>query len=262
MDELKEELVRKMDALQREYERKMHDAQSVTSRMRDDFDLKYHTEVKKREEMESFNSTLSEEITSRERRLKREETDLMDLKNKAESGPNARLQVEVSSLRGQKANLEKRAEQVKAESKSAKSKLLKAYQELAHFKQEQATTAQAQQQKDQQELEVLRLHAIASRHSQLLNNEKGQLRTLKHELDQLTKESSQEMQTNTPPFKGNQQFGNEQDGEESEHQQKIQQLMKERDKLLKTGLYSASDKVIRMIDKAIDESSKSLNQLL
>eukprot|EP00026_Physarum_polycephalum_P004304 Phypoly_transcript_04322.p1 GENE.Phypoly_transcript_04322~~Phypoly_transcript_04322.p1 ORF type:complete len:486 (+),score=140.02 Phypoly_transcript_04322:540-1997(+) len=292
VDLLEFELSKRIESLRMEYDQKISDANEMMERLKDDFAHKAEAERRKREAMGATHKLLADEISASERKLKQTEEAVSDFRKRMENSPSALLQVELTALLAEKIDVQRKVDQSANVCKATRQKLLKAYQELSRLKNQAIAAQQARIRREHEELEALRLHAIAHQHTKLLHGDKEEIQGLKKELRKLKRmELSGEytLESEEDEDEGNE----ERDEEEAEHPQEVERengpptnqngngvhenkpgetelrlrqevtrLTQERDTLLSTGLYSTDDRVISIIQKALDLQTQRLRDEL
>ena len=132
----------------------------------------------------------------------------------------------------------------------------RALQEIAAIKKREETTAKSMLQKQQKELEHLRLRYLAAEENELLKTDEKQLNSLKNELEKLrlnSNRSNSEIDLRT--YSAN-------DGSiDPSLKDHIKRLMDEKETLLRTGVYSNTDAIIIEIDKRIKNYQKEAIQI-
>ncbi|XP_059825647.1 centrosomal protein of 120 kDa isoform X2 [Hypanus sabinus] len=166
----------------------------------------------------------------------------------------------LNQLQDDKLHLQQQVELERKLESATKSKLHykqqwgRALKELARLKQREQENAMARLKKQQQELEHMRLRYLAAEEKEVVKTDRQELEEIKNELNRLKlQEDKKQASVQRPPT------GGEEAGDHVQHPDEaldnyLTRLIEERDTLLRTGVYTHEDRIIRELDRQIRET--------
>ncbi|XP_038077302.1 centrosomal protein of 120 kDa-like [Patiria miniata] len=261
------EVMRLRGDMQREQERQMTEMREVSRRIKEDHIAQMEIEKSKVRLLEEEKHHLSQLLSQAQAQLQEKDREFQAYKDQIATKPEVRLQSDLSLLKLEKVELERKLESVTKSKLHYKQQWGRALKELARLKQREQTEAKARLKREQQELEHMRLRYLAAEEKEVVKSERQQLDEIKGELNRLKQQEldkeqkAQHRQTSPaqPPapqpqdHKENVQppgVGTMDPGVEAH----VARLIEERDTLLRTGVYTHQDRIISELDRQIRES--------
>ncbi|KAL3867406.1 hypothetical protein ACJMK2_044608 [Sinanodonta woodiana] len=248
-----QEVMRLRTELQRDHDRKLQEMKEASRRMKDDCDHQVELERNKAKELENIIARYKEELNEAEKKYHKLERDFMVFKEDKNSKPEVRLQSEINLLTLEKVELERKLDAVTKSKIHYKQQWGRALKELARLKQREQAQAKAHLQRQQQELEQMRLRYMAAEEKEVVKSEKKELEDIKNEINKLKQleEERFKSQEDSPRGVIGKLTNNQDQDSLDEH---ITRLIEERDTLLRTGVYSTQDRIIAELDRQIRDS--------
>ncbi|CAF4712271.1 unnamed protein product, partial [Rotaria socialis] len=187
---------------------------------------------------------LKRSVAEWEKRYREKEQDFFSYKEKQRSAPEIKLQSEINMLTLEKNELQRKLDASVISGERYKQQWLKALKEYQRLKQREQDQSKFQLQKQQQELEHMRLRYLAAEESEIMKSDHKQLENIKNELNKLKEVSS------TPTVTGTLQSHVSDDNDHLEQvDQQLGVLIEHRDTLLQTGTYSHNDALIQELER-------------
>ncbi|KAM8792765.1 centrosomal protein of 120 kDa [Eudromia elegans] len=254
------ELQRVKKELQAEYERNMQELQDSVRRAKEECVHQVELERSKIKQLEEDKLRLQQQLYEAENKYKILEKEFQQYKEQQNCKPEIRLQSEINLLTLEKVELERKLESATKSKLHYKQQWARALKELARLKQREQENAMARLKKQQQELEHMRLRYLAAEEKELGKTDRQELEDIKNELNRLKQQEEERKQL--------------QDGRESSagradslHSRKLNEnmdeylsrLIKERDTLLRTGVYNHEDHIVSELDRQIREAIEKKN---
>ncbi|XP_010226090.1 PREDICTED: centrosomal protein of 120 kDa isoform X1 [Tinamus guttatus] len=254
------ELERIKKELQAEYERNMQELQDSVRRAKEECVHQVELERSKIKQLEEDKLRLQQQFYEAENKYKILEKEFQQYKEQQSSKPEIRLQSEINLLTLEKVELERKLESATKSKLHYKQQWARALKELARLKQREQENAMARLKKQQQELEHMRLRYLAAEEKELGKTDRQELEDIKNELNRLKQQEEERKQL---------QDGRESSAgrEDSLHSRKLNEnmddylsrLIKERDTLLRTGVYNHEDHIVSELDRQIREAIEKRN---
>lgn len=256
------------DEQKREHERRMVELREASRRMKDDCQHQVEMERAKVRDAEEQKQKIVQQLREAEKRFHDKENELLTYKEQQMTKPEMKLEAELSLLRVEKVELERKLESSNKSKIHYKQQWGKALRELGKVKQNEQTAARARLKQQEKELEQMRIRFIAAEEKEIANTEKQELEKIKTELNRL---KDQERTKQQEAIVQQQRLSSQQDTEravlaarEREEMQRkeeldgrIAKLIEERDTLLQTGVYTTDDRIISELDRQIREAIAS-----
>ncbi|KAL8561303.1 hypothetical protein ACOMHN_047158 [Nucella lapillus] len=215
--------------LQRTHDQRLQEMKEASRRMKDDCDHQVQLERMKVKEMEEMINRYKGEVQEGDRKYKALEKEFCTFKEQLNSKPEVRLQSEINLLTLEKVELERKLDSASQSKVHYKQQWGRALKEVARLKQREQEAAKASLRQQQQELEHMRLRYLAAEEKDVARSDTLQLEEIRNELNKLKQGG----------------------GAIDEH---LARLVEERDTLLRTGVYSPQDPVIRDMDRHIRQA--------
>ncbi|NXA54916.1 CE120 protein, partial [Nothocercus julius] len=257
---VKKKLQRVKKELQAEHERNMQELQDSVRRAKEECVHQVELERSKIKQLEEDRLRLQQQLYEGENKYKILEKEFQQYKEQQSCKPEIRLQSEINLLSLEKVELERKLESATKSKLHYKQQWARALKELARLKQREQENAMARLKKQQQELEHMRLRYLAAEEKELGKTDRQELEDIKNELNRLKQKEEERKQL--------------QDGRESSagradspHSRKLNEnmddylsrLIKERDTLLRTGVYNHEDHIVSELDRQIREAIEKRN---
>ncbi|NWX91510.1 CE120 protein, partial [Nothoprocta pentlandii] len=254
------EVQRVKKELQAEYERNMQELQDSVRRAKEECVHQIEMERSKIKQLEEDKLRLQQQLYEAENKYKILEKEFQQYKEQQSCKPEIRLQSEINLLTLEKVELERKLESATKSKLHYKQQWARALKELARLKQREQENAMARLKKQQQELEHMRLRYLAAEEKELGKTDRQELEDIKNELNRLKQQEEERKQL--------------QDGRENStgrveslHSRKLNEnmddylsrLIKERDTLLRTGVYNHEDHIVSELDRQIREAIEKQN---
>ena len=260
------ELLRTKEEQRREHERKMVELREASRRMKEDCEHQIEMERAKVREAEDQKQSILLQLRDMEKRYQDKERELLNYKEQQLSKPEVKLEAELSLLRVEKVELERKLESANKSKIHYKQQWGKALKELGKVKQNEQTAAKARLKQQEKELEEMRLRFLASQEKEIANTERKELEDIKNELNRLKDQERSKHQETTVQqehLRSQQEAAmfaareREEMQRKEELDSKIAKLIEERDTLLQTGVYTTEDRIIAELDRQIREAIAS-----
>jgi len=165
-------------------------------------------------------------------------TVLLELESSRKTMPDPHLQAEIKTLLIEKSEDKKRLESLQKAKNHYKQQWGRAIKELALAKEREQESALARVKRQQEELEQMRLKYMADQEQKNVQAERDAIKTMKSEL-MSTQRSVQAMNQKQMEIEG---------------PEYATRLMEEKDQLLKSGVYSETDRIIQEINQQIRDA--------
>jgi hypothetical protein len=261
---LANELENKGANMKREYSLKVEQLEEIVGRAKRELAAQKQVEKMRIEELERQKNHLDQKLLESERKFRVLEDEFSQFKTKLPPSPDRELQLQLLNLVNQKTVLEKKLEGTKKKKRGLREQLQKLQKDHDQLQHQVQIENESRLKKEQKELETLRNKYLSREMTELNKHDKQDLENLKLELQTFklreelnhmhhsvgqvaaTLPSSTQFHTTTTMNTGilNKPIDNEK-------MFQVEQLNKERESLLKTGLYNERDKLIQQIDTEI-----------
>ncbi|XP_059825646.1 centrosomal protein of 120 kDa isoform X1 [Hypanus sabinus] len=248
------ELHRLRKELQDDHDRNLREMQDNTRRSIADAAHQVELERSKLNQLQDDKLHLQQQLHEAEQKYKLLEKEFHQYKEQQSSKPEIRLQSEINLLTLEKVELERKLESATKSKLHYKQQWGRALKELARLKQREQENAMARLKKQQQELEHMRLRYLAAEEKEVVKTDRQELEEIKNELNRLKlQEDKKQASVQRPPT------GGEEAGDHVQHPDEaldnyLTRLIEERDTLLRTGVYTHEDRIIRELDRQIRET--------
>ncbi|XP_072925598.1 centrosomal protein of 120 kDa [Hemitrygon akajei] len=248
------ELHRLQKELQDDHDRNLREMQDNTRRSIADAAHQVELERSKLNQLQDDKLRLQQQLHEAEQKYKLLEKEFHQYKEQQSSKPEIRLQSEINLLTLEKVELERKLESATKSKLHYKQQWGRALKELARLKQREQENAMARLKKQQQELEHMRLRYLAAEEKEVVKTDRQELEEIKNELNRLKlQEDKKQASVQRPPT------GGEEAGDHVQHPDEaldnyLTRLIEERDTLLRTGVYTHEDRIIRELDRQIRET--------
>lgn len=244
-----------------------------TKQLQTECEGKVKLERDRRALLEEHNRKLSAQVSELERKYESLMTSFYDYKNQV-TRPEIRLEAELNLARLEKAELERKLESTSKSKLHYKQQWGRTLKELALMKKREQEHARANLRHQQQELEVLKQQARQMTEASALNDDKNQaaererIERMESEL-RLLREQQQVSGSNSVLKTSQHQntiailpsaapiVSSGGDAHNDMINEKVARLIEERDTLLKTGVYTRTDRIITELDRQISECMRS-----
>ncbi|CAF3438148.1 unnamed protein product [Rotaria socialis] len=249
---VKEQEIQRMQVdLKRDYDNKYIEIREASKRLQEQSEHHITLEKSKNQALDDEIIRLKRSVAEWEKRYREKEQDFFSYKEKQRSAPEIKLQSEINMLTLEKNELQRKLDASVISGERYKQQWLKALKEYQRLKQREQDQSKFQLQKQQQELEHMRLRYLAAEESEIMKSDHKQLENIKNELNKLKEVSS------TPTVTGTLQSHVSDDNDHLEQvDQQLGVLIEHRDTLLQTGTYSHNDALIQELERRIQEAMK------
>nr|XP_055024732.1 centrosomal protein of 120 kDa [Misgurnus anguillicaudatus] len=226
-----------------EHEVKARELQDSGRRLREDCAHQVELERSKVRQLEDQLKRQQQQIKESEVKYKQLEREFVQYREQQSTRPEIRLQSEINLLSLEKVELERKLESATKSKLHYKQQWGRALKELARFKQREQENAMTRLKKQQQELEHMRLRFLAAEEKEAVKHEKQELQEIHNQLNRLkqVEESSRRTEASSVCL----------NDITDEH---VTRLLEERDALLRTGVYTHTDKIISELNRQIQEA--------
>lgn len=226
-----------------EHEVKARELQDSGRRLREDCAHQVELERSKVRQLEDQLKRQQQQIKESEVKYKQLEREFVQYREQQSTRPEIRLQSEINLLSLEKVELERKLESATKSKLHYKQQWGRALKELARFKQREQENAMTRLKKQQQELEHMRLRFLAAEEKEAVKHENQELQEIHNQLNRLkqVEESSRRTEASSVCL----------NDITDEH---VTRLLEERDALLRTGVYTHTDKIISELNRQIQEA--------
>ncbi|XP_062924787.1 centrosomal protein of 120 kDa isoform X1 [Mobula hypostoma] len=248
------ELQRLRKELQDDHDWNLREMQDNTRRSIADAAHQVELERSKLNQLQDDKLRLQQQLHEAEQKYKLLEKEFHQYKEQQSSKPEIRLQSEINLLTLEKVELERKLDSATKSKLHYKQQWGRALKELARLKQREQENAMARLKKQQQELEHMRLRYLAAEEKEVVKTDRQELEEIRNELNRLKlQEDKKQASVQRPPT------GGEEAGDHVQHPDEaldnyLTRLIEERDTLLRTGVYTHEDRIIRELDRQIRET--------
>lgn len=226
-----------------EHEVKTRELQDSGRRLREDCAHQVELERSKVRQLEDQLNRQQQQIKESEVKYKQLEREYDHYREQQSTRPEIRLQSEINLLSLEKVELERKLESATKSKLHYKQQWGRALKELARFKQREQENAMTRLKKQQQELEHMRLRFLAAEEKEAVKHEKQELQEIHNQLNRLKQVEESSRRTEASAVCLN--------DITDEH---VTRLLEERDALLRTGVYTHTDKIISELNRQIQEA--------
>ena len=244
--------------LQRKYDLKIEEARDASRRLQTDVEHSVDLQGRKVRDLEELLLQAKEDRQAVDAQYRKLETDFLEYRQQVASTPVARLQEAVATSRMELLQTERKldlAEQAKAKYKSQWSRALT---EIAALRKRQQLVAKDTIRREQKELRHMRMQYLAREEQELADAEKVELTLIKDELGKLRQATADSQRSGGSGRSGRSGGGG--GGAAAAGQaasggpgvpDNVRRLVDERNSLLRSGIYSPTDRVIAELDQRI-----------
>ncbi|CAF1216031.1 unnamed protein product [Adineta steineri] len=248
-----QEIQRMQIDLKRDYDNKHIEIREASKRLQEQSEHTITLEKSKNQALDDEIIRLKRSLAEWEKRYRDKEQEYFSYKEKQRSAPEVKLQAEINMLTLEKNELQRKLDASLTSADRYKQQWLKALKEYQRLKQREQDQSKVLLQKQQQELEHMRLRYLAAEENDIMKNDHKQLESIKNELNKLRDVST------TPTISGGLQT-NSTLSDDNDHLEQVDQqlgvLIEHRDTLLQTGTYTHSDALIQELERRIQEAMK------
>ncbi|PAA77995.1 hypothetical protein BOX15_Mlig011890g3 [Macrostomum lignano] len=230
------DLLQRRDDLQRRHDSRLKELQDASNRMQADCQQRIELERARCRQLEEQVAAAKSASHDWERRWKETEAALKRMRDAECDRPEVKLLHTVTNLQLEKSELERRLEQAQRAKQQYKQQLGRCLKELAASRQREQAAQSAALQRQQTELEHMRLRYLAAEEQDLVRKERGELKRAKEGLDTLAYGAP---------------LGSEQPTGSKSGSEHAARLIEERDTLLRTGVYTHEDDIVRELERRI-----------
>ncbi|KAJ8322706.1 hypothetical protein QVD99_007649 [Batrachochytrium dendrobatidis] len=259
------ELIKQRERQDLEVLRALDEARDATRRLQEEF--RYRTELEKQKcaEADAMRNRAIRDRDEMEAKWKTIDSELSELKRSLGSSGEAKAKIELGNAMQDKMMLEKQIEALKKNKAHYKCELKRVYKLLTKEREKARLELEQRMIKDRQDIEDMRMQAIAKEQLSLAHTERETLEHTRRDLEALGRavyasQSSNDEQQKDVQFQSSM---NNHQGTLSEAQlppkvsSQISRLKKEKTSLLSTGFYKDDDDLIREFDHRIANLMKS-----
>jgi centrosomal protein CEP120 len=283
MKRSEEELQRRKEDFEREAEKKFEESRNSARILGEEFKARVEVERIKVTESETAKLKAIQERDELDRRLKALENEYVEFKKKALDGRVVGVSAEgvgeaaVSAVRKELAHVaqlaastEKRCKELEAAKKHYKSQWIRALRELARLKNNWQMEVKENLAKSNKELDTMKLKLLAKEEIELLTGERKALGEMRRVIEELKSKEDRRHYQKKSTFGAdhNETDDGSDDKPAKDHNHRstlkssrenmdprlraeVERLANERDSLIKSGMYSREDKLIRELDARI-----------
>ncbi|XP_013883016.1 centrosomal protein of 120 kDa [Austrofundulus limnaeus] len=237
--------------LQSEHELTQKELQEAGRRLQRESDHRVELERDKVRLMEEERARLLQQITDAEARYKHLEREFQKYREEQNHRPEIRLQAELNLLTLEKVELERKLESSTKSKLHYKQQWGRALKELARFKQREQENAAARLKRQEAELEAMKLRYLATEEKEAVRQDRQELDDIRNQLNRLKKQEDRLGPAPSDPAPSSNL------NESSEEH--LSRLLEERDTLLRTGVYTHEDRIIRELNTQIQEVLRDRN---
>ncbi|CAF0988308.1 unnamed protein product [Rotaria sp. Silwood1] len=249
---VKEQEVQRMQIdLKRDYDNKYIEIREASKRLQEQSEHQITLEKSKNQALDDDIIRLKRSVAEWEKRYRDKEQEFFSYKDKQRSAPEVKLQAEINMITIEKNELQRKLDASLTSAERYKQQWLKALKEFRRLQQREHDQSKFLVQKQQQELEHMRLRYLAAEENEIMKSDHKQLENIKNELNKLKEVSS------TPIVTGDYQSNLSNDNDHLEQvDQQLGVLIEHRDTLLQTGTYTHNDALIQELERRIQEAMK------
>lgn len=245
-----EAAVAKLQAdLQRKYDLKIEEARDASRRLQTDVEHSVDLQGRKVRDLEELLLQAKEDRQTVDAQYRKLENEFLEYRQQVASTPVARLQEAVATSRMELLQTERKldlAEQAKAKYKSQWSRALA---EIAALRKRQQLVAKDSIRREQKELRHMRMQYLAREEQELADAEKVELTLIKDELGKLRQATADSQRSGRSGGGGGE--AGQAAGGGAGVPDNVRRLVDERNSLLRSGIYSPTDRVIAELDQRI-----------
>ncbi|KAI9330751.1 Cep120 protein-domain-containing protein [Obelidium mucronatum] len=266
-----ESLVRRREEVERHYQRKEEEIGDLSRRLGEEFRARVEMERVKTLEAEAGRVRALKERDESEVKWKRLEADFENFRKKVMEGKVGGLGIspaevgeaavaaikrELSNVVAASAATERRAEMLEASKKHYKAQWVRALRDLAKTKKALQNEIQDRLQRSQKDLDAVKLRMLAKEEMGSMENERRVVDGIKLEIAALKAanrpQSQDAVQTSPKPRTETGMLNpSQRHNLDPRITAEVERLVKERDSLVDTGIYSREDRLIRELDTRI-----------
>ncbi|CAF4945457.1 unnamed protein product, partial [Rotaria socialis] len=181
---VKEQEIQRMQVdLKRDYDNKYIEIREASKRLQEQSEHHITLEKSKNQALDDEIIRLKRSVAEWEKRYREKEQDFFSYKEKQRSAPEIKLQSEINMLTLEKNELQRKLDASVISGERYKQQWLKALKEYQRLKQREQDQSKFQLQKQQQELEHMRLRYLAAEESEIMKSDHKQLENIKNELN-------------------------------------------------------------------------------
>ena len=249
LDQGEEDLLKRRQDLEREFDRRIDEARDATRRLQEEFKHKIEIEKRKTADVESQRVRISKEREEWESRFRDLDQSFADYKRGLGVTSEAQLRAELNITIQSRAELESRVNNLVQSKKHYKSEWIKAVANLSRLKKEYQVEQELAQTKERREIQRLKAQFLAKEELEVLDSDRQAIQSLRRDLDVLRYTSGDNQKS--PSNKLDLDNKSKKENLDPSRVKEIDRLSKERDSLLKSGVYSNDDRLIRELNLRI-----------
>ncbi|XP_046857009.1 centrosomal protein of 120 kDa-like isoform X1 [Xenia sp. Carnegie-2017] len=256
------EMIKTREEQRREHERKMVELREASRRMKEDCEHQIELERARVQQINEQKQAIIQQLHDMEKRYQDKENEFLAFKETQMSKPEVKMEAELSLLRVEKAELQRKLECGNKSKIHYKQQWAKALKELGKVKENEQMAARTRLKQQEKELEEMKLKYLAAQEREISNTDRQELENMKNELNRLkiVERTKEESVAREERLKLKQEEGmmaaweREEKQRKEELDSKIAKLIEERDTLLQTGVYTTEDRIISELDRQIREA--------
>ncbi|KAI8822828.1 Cep120 protein-domain-containing protein, partial [Chytriomyces cf. hyalinus JEL632] len=254
-----EDLARRKEEVERYFRRKDDETKDTARRLGDEFKARVEMERVKALEAEAGRIRVVRERDDLEVKLRRLETEFEQFRKNMGEATVAAIKNELASVVAGAAARERRAESLEASKRHYKAQWIRTLRDLAKTKKLLQQEIEDRLRKSQNELDTVKMRLLAKEELGSVENERKMIDTMRREIAHLKsmsgakEEKSKENTSSVAGGKENSESGGilretKRQNLDPRIQAEVERLVKERDSLVDSGLYSRHDRLIRELD--------------
>eukprot|EP00041_Stephanoeca_diplocostata_P017700 m.362812 g.362812 ORF g.362812 m.362812 type:complete len:379 (+) comp20790_c0_seq1:53-1189(+) len=272
-----QEVARMQDDLQRQYEHKLNDARDASRRLRSDVEHEVDLHKRKCADLDTLVAQAQQDRARLQEQLRKLEADFLSYRQEVAAMPVSKIQEENTRLRTENLDLSRRLDSTTQGKQRYKLQWSKALAEISALKKQYMQTNKDVLRREQKELRHLRLQYLAREEHDILHGDRSELHAIRDELAHLrtaaansagahaTSHAPSHAHGGTAPavVAGGGHIGSARSGGEPLTQatghgttntkatNALRRMIEERSTLLRSGIYSAEDRIIKELDNKI-----------
>ena len=248
-----QELNRLREDAIRDKERAIFETKEASKRMKEDCVHQVQLEREKRLNIEEQNKKLLKQVNELENKYSVLMNQFYELKKEEGNRPEIRLQAELNQTKLLKGEVERKLESAVKSKLHYKQQWFRTLKELELMKKKEQESALARLKQQEQELESLKLRCLASDEKAAIADDHKKLQHIQQNLEsivpnkaatQLSSIAIESCRVKAP--------------DNDDINERVSRLIEERDTLLRTGVYSQTDRIITELDRQIKDEMHRL----
>ena len=243
-----QELNRLREDAIRDKERAIFETKEASKRMKEDCVHQVQLEREKRANIEEQNKKLLKQVNDLEQKYSSLMTQFYDLKREESNRPEIRLQAELNQTKLLKTEVERKLESAVKSKLHYKQQWFRTLKELETMKKREQDSALARLKQQQQELETLKLRCMATDEKAAIADDHNKLKQIQENIQSMVSNKAANQLSSIAI-----ESCRAKPADKDEINERISRLIEERDTLLRTGVYSQTDRIISELDRQIKE---------